>query len=125
MSSVFMSYSRKDRDVVTAMVTAMRAAGDDVWVDLDIVPSAVWMEEIKTAIANADSVIFVISPDSVASQVCGVELRHAVDLSKRIVPVVVRETPVASVPPPLPDINWLFVRQRDITACPGLPVAPG
>jgi hypothetical protein len=40
------------------MVTAMRGAGEDVWVDLDdIVPSAVWMEEIKTAIANADSVI--------------------------------------------------------------------
>ena len=70
MSGVFMSYSRKDRDVVTAM----RGAGEDVWVDLDdIVPSAVWMEEIKTAIANADSVIFVISPDSVASEVCGVD----------------------------------------------------
>lgn len=57
-----MSYSRKDRDVVTAMVTAMRGAGEHVWVDLDdIVPSAV------------DSVIFVISPDSVASEVCGVD----------------------------------------------------
>jgi hypothetical protein len=56
------------------MVTAMRGAGEHVWVDLDdIVPSAVWMEEIKTAIANADSVIFVISPDSVASEVCGVD----------------------------------------------------
>jgi hypothetical protein len=30
MSSVSMSYSRKDRDVVTAMVTAMRGAGEDV-----------------------------------------------------------------------------------------------
>lgn len=78
MSSVFMSYSRKDRDAVAAMVTALRAAGEDVWVDLeDIVPSAVWMDEIKTPIANADSVIFVISPDSVASQVCGVELKYA------------------------------------------------
>jgi hypothetical protein len=51
------------------MVTALRAAGEEVWVDLDdIVPSAVWMDEIKTAIAKADSVIFVISPDSAASQ---------------------------------------------------------
>jgi WD40 repeat protein len=117
MSSVFMSYSRKDRDAVTSMVTALRAAGEDVWVDLDdIVPSALWMEEIKTAIANADSVIFVISPDSAASQVCGIELTYAVDLSKRVVPVVIRETPVAAVPAPLPDINWLFVKRDTFDA---------
>jgi predicted regulator of Ras-like GTPase activity (Roadblock/LC7/MglB family) len=110
MSSVFLSYSRKDRDAVAAMVSALRAAGEEVWVDLDeIVPSTVWMEEIKTAIANADSVIFVITPDSVASQVCGLELQDAVELSKRIVPVIIRDTPVQDVPAPLPDIDWAFV----------------
>jgi WD40 repeat protein len=117
MSSVFLSYSRKDRDAVTSMVTALRAAGEDVWVDLeDIVPSALWMDEIKTAIANADSVIFIISPDSAASRVCGIELQYAADLSKRIVPVVIRETPVEAVPAPLPDINWLFVKPETFDA---------
>jgi hypothetical protein len=106
-----MSYSRKDRDAIVAMVTALRAAGQDVWVDLeDIAPSTVWMDQIRTAIANADPVVFVISPDSVASQVCGIELQYAVDLSKRIVPVVIRDTPMEAVPAPLPDINWLLVR---------------
>jgi hypothetical protein len=33
--SVFVSYSRKDRDAVAAIVTALRAAGEDVWVDLE------------------------------------------------------------------------------------------
>lgn len=117
MSNVFLSYSRKDRDAVTAIVTALRAAGEDAWVDLDdIVPSARWMDEIKTAIADADSVIFIISPDSAASQVCGIELQYAVGLSKRIVPVVIRETPVEAVPAPLPDINWLFVKQDTFDA---------
>jgi TIR domain len=117
MSSVFVSYSRRDRDAVAAMVSALRAAGDEVWVDLDdIVPSAVWMEEIKTAIANADSVMFVVSPDSVSSEVCGIELKYAVDLSKRIVPVVIRETAVEVVPAPLPDINWIFVKPETFDA---------
>ena len=117
MSSVFVSYSRRDRDAVAAIVTALRAADEEVWVDLeDIVPSAVWMEEIRTAIANADSVIFFVSPDSVTSEVCGLELKHAVDLSKRIVPVVLRDTPVEAVPAPLPDINWAFVRQETFDA---------
>ena len=104
ISHVFVSYSRKDRDAVAAIVSALRAADQEVWVDLeDIAPSAVWMEEIKTAITNADSVIFFISPDSVISQVCGLELRHAVELSKRIVPVVIRDIPSgAAVPAPLP-----------------------
>ena len=93
-----------------------------VWADLedvdleDIAPSAVWMDNIKTAIANADSLIFFISPDSVTSQVCGIELNYAVDLSKRIVPVVIRDTPVEAVPAPLPDINWAFVRQGTFDA---------
>src|ERR1700761_185716 len=111
MSNSFVSYSRKDRDIVAAIARALRAAGEEVWVDLDdIVPSAVWMDEIKTAIANADSVIFVISPDSAASEVCNIELKYAVELSKRIVPVVVRETAAATVPPPLPDISWHFIK---------------
>jgi hypothetical protein len=117
MSSVFVSYSRKDGDAVAAVVTALRAAGDEVWVDLeDIMQSAVWMDEIKTAIANADSVLFVISPDSVTSQVCGIELKYAVDLSKRIVPVVIRDTPAEAVPAPLTDINWHFVRSETFDA---------
>ena len=112
MSSVFVSYSRKDRDAVAAMATALRTAGEDVWVDLDdIVPSAIWMDEIKSAIANADSVVFALSPDSVASEVCGIELKDAVDLSKRIVPVVIRETPDAKVPAALGHLESLPLRQ--------------
>src|SRR4051794_22368375 len=103
MASVFVSYSRKDGDTVAAIANALRDAGQDVWVDEDnIVPSTQWMEEIKTAMANADSVIFVISPDSVASDVCRTELQFAVDLPKRIVPVVIRDAPMEAIPAPLP-----------------------
>ena len=111
MSDVFVSYSRQDRTVVESIVNALRAAGEKVWVDLsDIAKSSVWMEEIRSAIANADSIVFFISPDSVTSEVCRDELNYAVELSKRLVPVVVRETLVEAVPAPLPDINWHFVR---------------
>jgi WD40 repeat protein len=117
MSDVFVSYSRVDRDVVARIVDTLRAAGESVWVDLEgIEPSALWMEEIKTAIAAADSVVIFLSPDSAVSEVCGQELAHAVQLQKRIVPVVIRETPIASVPAPLPDINWHFVRPETFDA---------
>jgi WD40 repeat protein len=74
-----------------------------------IPPSAPWMEEIKAAIAAADSVIVVISPDSCASAVCGTELDYAIGLNKRLVPVIARETPAELVPPALASLNWLPV----------------
>ncbi len=117
MSDVFVSYSRDDRDIVTRVVEALRAAGEKVWVDLDdIVPSAVWMDEIKNAIAAADSMVFFLTPDSARSEVCRIELGHALELSKRIVPVVIREVQTDAVPPPLPDINWHFIQPETFDA---------
>lgn len=117
MSDVFVSYSRDDRDIVMPVVEALRAAGEKVWVDLDdIVPSAVWMDEIKNAIAAADSMVFFLTPDSARSEVCRIELGHALELSKRIVPVVIREVQTDAAPPPLPDINWHFIQPETFDA---------
>lgn len=64
----------------------------DAWVDWESIPlTADWWEEIKAGIEAADTFIFVISPDSVASKVCGQEIDHAVANHKRLVPVVRRE----------------------------------
>src|SRR5689334_11034998 len=45
-----------------------------------IPPSAPWMEEIRSAIAAADMVLVIVSPDSCASRVCRAELECAVVL---------------------------------------------
>ena len=117
MSDVFVSYSREDRDIVATVVQALRTAGEKVWVDLDdIVPSAVWLDEIKNAIAAADSMVFFLTPDSARSEVCRIELGHALELSKRIVPVLIRDVDTETVPPPLPDINWHFIRPETFDA---------
>ena len=67
------------------------------------------MDEIRAAIATADNVVVVISPDSCASTVCRTELDYAVELNKRLVPVVVRDTAADWVSPALRGINWLPV----------------
>ena len=113
MADVFISYSRRDGGFVRRLSEGLEARGKDVWVDLnDILPSAPWLAEIRAAIAEAESVVFVISPDSVASEVCQAELSHAVGLNKRLVPIVARPTPLADVPASLAALNFL-----DFSAC--------
>jgi WD40 repeat protein len=113
-SDVFISYSRRDREVVERLASALESRGRTAWVDwADIPPTAEWMTEIKAAIDASDTIVVVLSPDSVASPVCSEELEAASAANKRIVPVVVREVTSAEVPPELSKRNWLFLRETD------------
>lgn len=113
MADVFISYSRKDRDLVETLHGHLQRAQRDVWVDWeDIPPSAEWLREIEQAIEAADTFVFVISPDSVVSKICLQEIEHAVRYNKRVVPVVARDAN-GSVPDALARLNWLFFRSGD------------
>ncbi|MGH3721797.1 MAG: toll/interleukin-1 receptor domain-containing protein [Pseudonocardiaceae bacterium] len=51
VADVFLSYAREDLPFVRRLTAALRARNREVWVDLEgIIPSARWMEEIRTAI---------------------------------------------------------------------------
>ena len=93
---------------------ALSGHDQDTWVDWeDIPPTVDFMEEIFTAIRAADTFVCVLSPDSVASVVCGREVAHAVEHNKRLVPIVCRDIDAATVPPKLAALNWLFARDAD------------
>jgi hypothetical protein len=57
------------------------------------------LEEIYSGIESADTFVFVLSPDSVASEYCARELAHAVANNKRLVPVCCRDVDDTCVPP--------------------------
>jgi WD40 repeat protein len=118
MADVFLSYAREDLPFVQRLTAALQARNRQVWVDLEeIIPSARWMEEIRTSIIEADAVVFVITPDSVVSEVCRIELDYATAASKRLVPILARETTVEDVPPSLVELNWLpFLDSTDFEA---------
>src|SRR5881392_1192575 len=111
---VFISYSRKDKDFVRRLDEALKSRGREAWVDWeDIRPTEEWMQAIYAAIEAADTFVFVITPDSVASVVCGREITHAAAHNKRLVPIVAREVDAAAVPEPLAKLNWIFCRESD------------
>jgi WD40 repeat protein len=108
VADVFISYSRPDGEFVHRLHDALEAAGKDVWVDFeDIAPASPWARVVTEAIGACDAFVFVLSPDSVGSAQCQVELERAVSLKKRIVPLHLRATDPKSMPDPLSAHNWV------------------
>src|SRR6266446_9989599 len=111
---VFISYSRKDKEFVRRLDESLKSRGRQAWVDWeDIRPTEEFMQAIYGAIEGADTFVFVLTPDSVASVVCGREIEHAAAHHKRMVPIVTRDVDVATVPEPLAKLNWIFFRESD------------
>jgi hypothetical protein len=67
-----------------------------------------WWPRIEALIASADSVVFILSPDSVLSEVTRKELAFAGSLSKRVAPVMCRQVSDEAVPQALAKLNFVF-----------------
>ena len=114
MAKIFVSYSRKDIEFAKRLTGELQKNDLDFWVDWDGIPPTVdWWKEIEKGIEEADAFIFLISPDSAASKVCGQEIDCAVKNSKRIIPIVVREVKGDAIPRQLSHLNWIFFRKSD------------
>lgn len=113
-NEAFISYSRKDQVFVRRLHAALQSRNRDVWADWeDIPPTAKWMEEIHAGIEASDNFIFILSPDSLASEVCGQELAHAIAHNKRLIPLLYREVAPGSAPKELSSHNWIYCRESD------------
>jgi len=114
MAKLFVSYSRKDSVVARKLIQSFKDTGQDVWVDWEDIPPAVdWLEQIFRGIEGSDAFIFIISPDSVASEVCNVEVGRAAQNNKRIIPVVVRDVDPKITNETIRKLNWTFIREQD------------
>jgi len=111
-AKVFVSYSRKDTAFARMLVEALTQRGFDPFLDTnDIAPGEPWQERLSGLLAAADTVVFCISPDWVASPVCGWELDESARLGKRFIPVIART--VADAPPAVARLNWIFCTETD------------
>jgi RHS repeat-associated protein len=98
----FISYSHEDDVFVARLHQALKGHGTKVWVDEeDIPPASRWADDLKLAIESSDSLVFVVSPDSIVSRECMKELEYAASLNKRIIPLIARRTDLAQLPKPL------------------------
>ncbi|KAM3097862.1 TIR domain-containing protein [Phormidesmis sp. 146-35] len=109
---VFISYSRRDGEFARRLLGALKGENRDTWVDWQSIQAAEdFWQAIETGIEAANTFIFVISPDSVASEYCNKEVDYAVLHKKRLIPVVCREAD--NVHSALRSLDWIFLREQD------------
>jgi hypothetical protein len=108
-AKVFICYSRTDLDFADRIVEALKGRGFEGLIDRsDILPSEPWLMRIENLIAHADTVVFVISPEAISSQVCKEEVKFAASLNKRFIPIVLRRVSAREVPKQLSEPQWIF-----------------
>jgi len=114
MADVFISYSRKDIEFAQRIHHELEARDRQPWVDWqDIPPTSEWLDEVYAGIQEADTFLFIISPDSVVSEICTLEIEHAVQHNKRLVPVVLHDVEDDQVHSAMSAHNWVFLREED------------
>src|SRR5947209_1209100 len=113
-AKVFISYSRKDMAFADRLEAALKARGFEPLIDRsEIYAFEEWWKRIEALIARADTVVFVLSPESVASDVALKELAFAASLNKRFAPIVCRAVSHKAVPETLARLNFISFEHAD------------
>src|SRR5512144_1786466 len=105
MEKIFISYSRKDISFVRKLAGDLEKAGYDVWWDLtDLQGGDDWPRAIPAAIEASQSVIIVLSPNSMLSDWVEKEYTYALGLHKKVIPIMLARS---NVPFALNTINYV------------------
>src|SRR5580693_5431532 len=108
-AKIFISYSRKDMAFADRLEGALKARGFEPLIDrAEIYAFEDWWKRIEALIGRADTVVFVLSPDAIASEVCAKEVAHAAALNKRFAPIVCRRADDSAIPDALRRLNFIF-----------------
>jgi tetratricopeptide (TPR) repeat protein len=108
-TTIFISYSRKNMAFADRLEAGFKAKGFEPLIDRDeIYAFEDWWKRIQSLIAQADTIVFVLSPDSVASNVCAKEVAYGASLNKRFAPIVFQRVDDNLIPEAMARLNFVF-----------------
>ena len=113
-SNIFISYSRKNFHRAEEIRDTLTSENFSAYLDqYDIEPGEPWKKRLGGLILSADKVIFLLSPASASSDICGWEAKQALKLGKQLIPIIVEETANEDIPVELGQLNFIFMRDAD------------
>ena len=110
---LFFSYARPDRLRVDSLVTRLRQAGIEVWLDSDLVGGWPWWDKILGQLRSCDAVLAAVSRASLNSQACRSEREYAANLGKPILPIAVEHMPAGLFPTDIARLQIIDYTQPD------------
>jgi WD40 repeat protein len=120
--NVFISYSRDDLEFADLLDATLGLAGFDTTLDRrGIFGGEDWKTRLGALISAADTVVFVLSPSSVRSEICVWEVREATRLARRILPVLCRPLKDTKPPDELARLDCIYCYADDKLPGSGVP----
>ncbi len=104
---VFINYAHVDLSAVEQIATFLQSETHDISSEEQLLPSHDWAAKLSEQISAADTMIYAISPDALASEWCQWCLAQAIKLEKPIIPALLRES--ASVPDELTSLQYIDI----------------
>lgn len=102
MARIFISHSNANNNAAIRIRDwLVREGWKDVFLDLDrtgLAPGQRWQEELRRAGEECAAIVVLVSPAWAASKWCLAEFLLAVQLGKKILPVIVEPTPLQDLP---------------------------
>jgi WD40 repeat protein len=107
--NVLIAYSRDDLNFADQLALALGMHNFEITIDRQGISGGEdWKSRLGALIRDADTIAFVLSPSSARSDVCKWEVEQAVQLGKRIIPVLCRPLEGIAPPPELSRWNYIF-----------------
>lgn len=108
MTQVFLSHSDGDRQIEAKIRRSLMRAGYTVWSSQrDIEAGVDFNAAINRGIETTDNIVYLLSPNSLASEYCQKEIDYALSLNKRIIPLNIVAVDKADVPTALQAIQYI------------------
>lgn len=106
--NIFMSYSRRELGFVDDLVGKLEVEGYYVWLDYRVLmPGLPWKGQIDKGLAEADTVLLVVSKASLASKYVALEWQHFLETNKRFILLIFE---AVDLPKELEKYEWVDFR---------------
>lgn len=99
MCQVFLAYATENMAVMQKICHSLQRQGITVWTSqTDIQTGEEFQEAIDRGIEQSNNLVYLLSPEALQSPYCQHEIQYALQLHKRIIPVLVSPTDLLKIP---------------------------